>query len=518
MLDKLIEQAISFQEAGKWSSAQKIYTKILKRDPRHLDANYMLGTLMAEQGRYREAERLLKFALKLNNTSVYIMNNLANVHRVQKKYRESIAIFQNILALKPSMWESHLNIADLFLTLNEDSKAYYHIQQVLQKNPDSIDAKIALHRYYEKMGDINAADNILHQLLKKNSANCSILSMYAEYAWSSRLRKKDMEKALVHIEKMILLHSHKWIQKQKIGLYYHTGKLYEKCGQYDKAFGQYINANKLADVTYNRTTHLKFIDTSIKKYDAPSPQTANNSVKPPKCIFIVGMPRTGSTLIEGILLSHPIGVQSIGEANTLKEAIFASTKISSMKDIWKVKALPEKILERIRLKYLEQWNRKSNYFVNKNLFSYLFLGAITHIFKDAIIIHMKRNPLDTILSCFATNFEDSELAFSFDLEDLGWYYSQYQKLMNHWSSILGERILTISYEEIAGGNEKNIKDFFNRCGLPYSPEWRDFYKSDRAVKTASYRQVKQPLYSTSIYRSDQFKKHLAPASNYLSVK
>ena len=287
----------------------------------------------------------------------------------------------------------------------------------------------------------------------------------------------------------------------------------EKAGQYDAAFSALMtgNAQKFATLQWNEDVEQEamqaVLDTFTARFINTFTQQGNQHLTP---IFIVGMPRSGSTLVEQILASHP-DVAALGEVPYLGEAIgqVMPNKDSAYYPL-ALPQLPVRALSRIRHLYLNQLPVDRDFVTDKMLSNFYHVGLIKMLFPHAKVIHCVRRPLDTCLSAFALLFNQDNLAFTYDLEAMGNYYLRYRRIMEHWCDVLPDFVFNIGYEDMVLDFDVQVNRLLDFVGLPFHPDCLHFYENKREVRTCSREQVKRPIYSQSIDRATPFFEHLAP--------
>ncbi|MBW2194769.1 MAG: sulfotransferase, partial [Deltaproteobacteria bacterium] len=295
--------------------------------------------------------------------------------------------------------------------------------------------------------------------------------------------------------------------------------------EFDKGFEYWCRANTLkhGDIHFDVASHRDFVARTIKTFSGDffdgKQSWASDSTTP---IFIFGMPRSGTTLIEQILASHSavfgggelqFFVQAEHELPTILEV--ESTYPGCLDGIHPQTARNIGEVYIRRIKKLAESHTRPFRITDKNPYNFLHLGLISLLFPNAGFVHCKRHPLDTCLSIYSNNFTTGNY-FAYDLRDLGLYYSEYRRLMKHWRNVLPVNMFELSYEELIGNKEKIVRKLLAYCDLDWDPKCLEFYRNDRPVFTASNWQVRQPIYSTSCGRWQNYDRFLSPLKELLA--
>ena len=293
----------------------------------------------------------------------------------------------------------------------------------------------------------------------------------------------------------------------------------DRMGRFDEAFSHAVSAHQANRRPYDRRIMRDLVDHAIQ-YFTPAklhdlPRASHGSRRP---IFIVGMPRSGTTLVEQILASHP-DVYGAGELSQIRDAattIAASSpppqEFPDCLDFLSLRSCNE-IADRI-LATLRSLSPSSRYVTDKMPQNFLFLGLISVLFPDAHIVHCKRDPLDTCLSCYMTHFTLGH-EFAQDLADLGDYYRQYNRLMSHWRDELRLPLIEVNYEDVVQDLAGQTRRLLECLDLAWDPRCLEFHKTSRMVATASLHQVRRPLYTRSVGRWRNYASHLADLKSAL---
>ena len=315
------------------------------------------------------------------------------------------------------------------------------------------------------------------------------------------------------------------MSERYMALHFGFGKAYEDIGEYDKAFAHFqIGATlKRAKLKYDEAETFGFFDairqTFSAEFFARRPFEGSPSNVP---IFIIGMPRSGSTLVEQILSSHPqiFGAGEIKEfsrrLNALRSRFPALPKYPQI--AVKMNQAHYKIVTEGYLSTLKGYAPTAAHVTDKLLTNYYFVGMLHVMFPNAKFIHTKRNPVDTCWSAYTKLFKD-DMPHSYDFGELGRYYKKYEELMAHWDEVLPPGLIkTIVYEEVVDNVETCARELLEFLNLPWDPACLSFHESDRPVKTASVTQVRKPVYRTSIEKWRRYGERMQPLVDALGYQ
>ena len=463
------------QSLRKTEIARNYYQRTIRVDPGNSNAHFWLGTLLFNQGQVEEAEACYRKALELDGQNV----------------------------------QAYRDLGYLQLSLNRPEQAREQFQSALAIQPRNLDVIAALARLEDQLGNIQTAYDLVNPFIERNIMHVDIGIVYAGIC---RYFKRCRE-AIDYLERILSEVGDQYPAREK--LFFALAKLYDRIGEYDRAFSYLEQGNLRKPDLYNRVEDAACMDELIRtcdwNYFVSAPRSTNSTEQP---LFIVGMPRSGTTLIEQILASHP-EVHGLGEVSVfpaiiqnLQSYLGAGTAYPG-----NLRNLTPAILDSMAETYLDGVGRLGPIdtlrFTDKTLVNFLYVGLILQIFPKARIIHCVRDPRDTCLSIFFQNFDDSHY-YASRLENLGDYYSQYRRVMNHWSSLLGDSILEIKYEDLVQDQESKSRELIEFVGLEWDECVLRFYESKRSVVTASYDQVRQKIYTGSTSRWKNYEKYLAP--------
>ena len=310
-------------------------------------------------------------------------------------------------------------------------------------------------------------------------------------------------------------------------LHFAAGKYLDDTAEYDRAFKHYESANGLAARSFSVAKNRQlFQDLVYFQPDLQSIEARGGSVgDQPMPIFVVGMPRSGTSLVEQILASHSrvFGAGELNDLATVSLQLAQTLRAHAPAGVRRDESsrLVQVAVDRARARYLRalrdrDYGEGTQWIVDKHPLNFRFLGLLRTMIPGVKIVHVSRHPLDTCLSCFFQNFTKGQ-DYSFNLMDLGQYYLDYQRLMNHWSAMPGLHIHTVTYESLLASPQSVIESLLAFCELPFEPACLRFYDTIRPVSTASFNQVRQPIYQTSKARWRHYAQHLSPLARILDL-
>jgi len=547
MIATLCQQARQFELAGNEVQAEQIYREILEKEPNNAQIWHSLGLLAYGVNKLDAAYAYIGQALKLNSQVTLYHRNLGEIARRLGRLDQAILSGKAACTLSPDDLDAHYNLGLAYADSKEYAKAIFHYRKAIKINPKHglswNNLGSALERWGDKSQALSAyekavAINALHAEAQNNQG-----AIYSEVGRLEEARQSfshaiaaspDFVEAHYnlsslkvytindpHLGMLEALHANRSHLNAHARIRYNFafGKALDDIGNYEQAFAAYEEGNRIqhALLPCNERRADQLIDAIISTFSAEFfankiDQRASKS-KTTTPIFIVGMPRSGTTLLEQILSSHA-SVFGAGELTVLNEVISQITKASSEKLFTEsLPKLSKAKLQKIGTDYLHQvesLSAKSAYITDKMPANFFYLGLIYLALPDAKIIHAMRDPMDSCFSCFSRLFNDT-MEFAYDQETLGRYYQRYMRLMKHWHQVLPQgTILDLSYEKMVADTEYQSRRLLNFVGLPWDPVCLEFYKNDRLVKTASIAQVRQPIYMTSLARWKHFARHLRP--------
>jgi tetratricopeptide (TPR) repeat protein len=527
----------------KYDEALIAYREALKLRPAYVDALNNMGTALRDMGRGDEAEVTYRHALALKPDHPGVLNNLALVHKEREQLADASALLTRSLLVDPSnattltylalvrLEQKQVADADIAVTraltlAPEDSEALNAMGLVRFEQQNSDAALVHFRRAIALKPDLADAHNNIGNVLKENGQIAAACEAY------ERAIKLDPRQTAYYVN---LADSRKFTegdahlaamedQARKAGSLTSTGrsrlnfalaKAYDDLGRYDEAFAcmREGNALKRKALNYGEARTLESLDRIRATFDREllAKTGGFRSLLP---VFVVGMPRSGTTLVEQILASHPAvhGAGELSDFNWLVDQL-PGTSGNAFRYPEDAAALTADQLHALGKAYVERQRRRApsaERVTDKMPANFLFLGLIHLALPDACIIHVVRDPRDTCLSCYSKLFA-AEQDFTYDLGELGRYYRKYAELMAHWRNVLpAGRVLDVRYEDVVADLEGQSRRILSHCGLPWDDRGLAFHETERPIRTASATQVRQPIYGRSVGRWRRYEEFLEP--------
>jgi len=496
----------AWRRLGKRQEAEASYRSSTALNPKHALAWFNLANLLAENGREPEAEKAFRSAISAKPDFAEAYLNLGNILRNQNRHDEALASLQQLVKIVPKYDLAHNNLGNLYRDADrlEDAEASY--RRATELNPGYALAWLNLGTVLNHLG--RKADSVTALKRAIDAA-----PRYGEpYMQLASTMKVPLDAPVV--ESMRFYFQEPSVsERDKMHLAFALGRVFDDNGQSEKAIRYFMEGNRLkrATLNFNIATEQATIERIrarfTKEFIANAPRSRVSDATP---VFIVGMMRSGSTLMEQILSSHP-DVAGADELQWMPEIAYGHTSPTGLRFPDWVSTVTADELTSLGQNYIDRLRRRfgpgPRLITDKLPGNFLFLGLIHLILPNARIIHMVRDPYDTCFSIYTTLFANLH-HYAYDLRELGQFYRLYADLMKHWDQVLPGKIYHQRYEELVGNPEASVRKVLDFCGLPFDQKCLEFYKTDRRVKTASSQQVREQLHSRSIGRWRSYEKHL----------
>jgi tetratricopeptide (TPR) repeat protein len=492
-----------------------------------------LGLALAARGRFAEATASFRQALQLDGHFIEARHNLGNVLRDMGEPREALACYREAVALDPQRAESHCYLGNELYEAGQLAESVASFRCALTLRPEYPLALLGLAAALRRQGSATEAQACVRTALALEQESAAALTLLAdlhtdrgEFTEAQRLYERalagnpDFAPALCGIaaQRRMTSADTAWLRgatgllakrlplAHTIDLHYALGKYHNDLGQYDEAFSHYREANELGKrcaAPYEAPKLAQHVDAAVAGFNRTflrQPHAGASDSELP--VFVIGMPRSGTSLTEQILASHA-EVFGAGEIEFWGEVLPAFMDLRADGE--------PAALARMARRYLERLSTRSGAarrVVDKMPANFLYAGLIHTAFPRARIIHMQRDPLDTCLSIYFQNFTAMR-PFTSDLESLAHYYGEYLRITDHWRAVLPpETLLEVPYEALIESQEHWTRRMLDFIGLPWDPKCLEFHRTERVVITASRWQVRQKITSGSIGRWRHYEKHL----------
>lgn len=538
IVSKNITPQQALAEAERLFSAQslpqseELCWRILKAQPTYHPAYFQLALIAVQVGKSAVAIDLVERALQFAPADSVYHRTLCELYRRVGRLDTALSHGAQAVTLAPKDAESHYNYGLALAENQQYDLAIKHYRKVLQLNPRHIYAFNNLGSACEKSGDIYAAEEAYKNAVRVNPKNAEAYNnlgalfsangdlenartcfdkaieiapaFVSAHCNISTIKKYKSEDPHIAMLEQLKTYINNVPVEEQIKYWFAYGKACNDTKRYSDSFESYQRGNLLKRSTYKYDESImqKNIEDIIQRFDSKLLKKSSY-FEDPTPVFIVGMPRSGTTLIEQIISSHS-AVYGAGELKDLGEIICAEANLhpeSSYID-WLQLASTDDLLK-VAQRYvtrLREHDKKAILITDKMPGNFFFVGLIHMVFPKAKIIHCMRNPMDTCLSNYMILFKET-LPFAYDLKELGSYYRMYDRLMKHWQSIMpADAMIEVSYEEVVNDLEGQARRIIEYCGLSWEVHCLEFYKNQRLVKTASVSQVRQPLYNSSVER------------------
>lgn len=549
----------ALQCLGQMDAAITEYKAAIKLEPNFTQAYYFLGNIYQIMNDFEPAAESFRKAVQLQPDFFEALNNLGAVLVDLHRPIEAKQVLDKAISIDPNSLQLLCNIANFYLLESGLEKSIYYINKALSIDPNFVDAlklsgKVnyqlpnydqALHDY-KKAYELSKEHELLGyiaQILERRSefeeANAMIKPLidegnrdYAVIMTYSALGRKYgyQEHAIELIEEVIKTQT--LDNASLLNLHSELGKQYDSLENYKNAFYNYNQANLLEQElnlqveSLNKTRDLNntnehdvdgWFNDYPKEFWDNIPVSDNTSERP---IFVIGMFRSGTTLCEQILASHPdiFGAGELTDIHTISVNLNKNKDFHDQSPASLVNATKDQFNKAAEkyLATLESHSTDALRVVNKMPANFFHVGLISKLFPNAKFVHMIREPKDVCTSMFFQRF-GSQMNFATDLELLANYHLAYQKMMKYWDSVLDINIHHVVYEDLLDNQEEITREMIEYCGLEWNEKCLSFYKSKRDVNTPSYDQVRKPLYKKSVARWKHYEEQLKPLIDKLAV-
>ena len=500
-LKKEIQSVVDIYKSGNLQKAEDLTKNLIKNNPKIVFLYNLLGLILVDQQKNDEAMKFYEEGIKIDPNFSRIYNNIGFLlfkEKTKENIKKAEFFYKKAISLDKNLPEAHNNLGSLYDFTDKFEDAIECYKNAIKINPNFSYAHHNLGTTYVSLGNFNEAKIHFNESIKLNP------NFIDTHQSLSRITKytKDNEhfKQLKKIYENININDND--KKTTIG--FALGKAYEDINDFKKAFFHYNEANTIKRKKINfsfKSENDKFNDIKNTYSKKIFSKYINAGYKNSTPIFIVGMPRSGTTLVEQILSSHSkvFGADELEFIPNFLEKNFGNS--SPRLFLEEIVDFDKNNLKKTGEEYIKKINNISNNAKNvtdKLPINFLHIGYIKLILPDSKIIHCSRNPKDNCLSIFKNFFRGQKLTFAYDFNEIIQYYNLYKDLMNHWYNLLPDFIFEVKYENLIKNTKTEIKNLLDYCNLKWEESCLDFHKNKRPIKTASDYQARSKIYSKSI--------------------
>jgi tetratricopeptide (TPR) repeat protein len=517
---------------GKLLKAEQICRHFLQNNKRHIDGMCLLAEIGLELKIYDDAEFLLASALELSPDHVYARSQYVNLLIRLGKYKAAEVEVDKLLVGQPDNLSFKVAKANALTGLGKIEQAISLFEQAIEETSSQTTVNNRqLAGFYLQLGHALKTKGDITKAVAAYQKAYQISPSFGDAFWSlantKTYRFSDKE-----IEKMQSQQANKDLALvDKVQLHFATGKAFEDRQEYQQAFQAYQQGNTL------QHDHNGFDINKIEQQIAEQISHCTRELfevrghlglDSPDPIFIVGLPRAGSTLLEQILASHSAvdGTMELHNILGLAARLRGQSNNQNNDPSNKEGQYPKNLsainpdyFKRFGQQFIDEtqvYREQAPLFIDKMPNNFLHIGLIRLILPNAKIIDARRSPMACCFSGFKQLFAEGQ-DFSYNLEDIGRYYQAYLKLMAHWDKVLPGYVLTVNHEDVVDDLEKQVRRMLDFCGLEFEQSCVDFHKTQRNIKTPSSEQVRQPIYKSATEQWRHFEQYLAPLKEIVNI-
>jgi len=503
-----LAEAARLHRSGKVEEAERLYRRVLKDNPKNVTALRLLGVIAMQSGHPENAEELLSKAVRLAPDFTGAIIDLGRLHQDQHRLAEAIECFEKAVETDPRSSQARYLLAAALAPAGRTAEAATSYRRAIEFKPAHAGAWLGLGHTLKTLGRQPEAIEAYRECIRLKPANGE--------SWWSLANLKTYPLADEDIQAMeSALETPDLNEQSEVNFLFALAKAWEDREDYDRAWHYYDKGNRRQRMRENYDpVQTEVNNDAIVEVFTEEFLAVNGGIgcDDPAPIFIVGLPRSGSTLIEQILASHS-QVEGTAELPYLGRVATSLTRnradgVNYPQAVRELKgpnfeALGRRYLEHASLHRVEGLSR----FIDKMPNNFPNVGFAQLILPRAKIIDARRHPMDSCLSCYRQLFARGQ-TFTYDLTEIGEYFLQYQRMMDHWHAVLPGRVLTVQYEELVTDFDNQVRRLLDYCELPWEDACLNFHETDRPVRTASSEQVRQPIYQGAVGFWHRYEEHL----------
>ncbi len=532
----------ALKEMGRLNEAEQAYQAALQLKPDYVDVQLELAGIFLLQGKTEEAENILLEVLKTQPHSATALEGMAEICQLRRDLQQAIEYYQRALEVEPKRASALNRLGFVLHAQGRLDDAIIQYRKALEIDPRFSDCLNNLGSTLMTAGRLEEAKNTFEKALKFSPENVGLIVNIATISE----RQNEHEKAYKILEPLLkkgikapglgisfaaicskvdrcgeaaeyleaLLNEQTLPKTRQEYVHFALGKLYDKLGHYDEAFNHFKSSNELRPDTFSETEHAATMDAVTRTFDwnflSSAPRASIETNRP---VFILGMPRSGTSLTEQILARHD-QVFGTGELLDIGDHAARLGKLLGPTPGFpdSLRKISQTLLDdtaRTYLEHLQEFSADALYVTDKMPQNFVHLGLINLLFPDAKVIHCMRDPRDTCLSIYFQHFNEAH-TYAARLENIAAYYLVYHRMMKHWKTVLNIPVLEVRYEDLVTKQEETSRKLIEFVGLEWDDKCLDFHKAERYVPTSSYEQVREKIYTRSMARWKHYENHIEP--------
>ncbi len=460
---------LSYLKLGYLEEAKNLYIKMIKINPVAVSFRNNYANVLKSLQKNEDAEKILKNIIKKYPNYINAINNLANLNKDMKKYEEAIKLFKTALKIQPENTIILYNIALCYRSIRKFDEVLKYAMIINKTNPQ-----------------FTLADRIISEIQDYKDENSEHLEIMKKKILGNQLNETD-----------------------QIPLFFAMGKAYEDLKNFKLSFENYKKANllKRKNISYNFNQELDEFNFIKKEFENFKESNYSNNFSSKKIIFICGMPRSGTSLVEQIVSAHP-EVTSLGETDLIykilsKKINFKSEKITNFLSNYDFKS--NSIFHEY-LNFIDKFNFSEQVFTDKSLLNFKFVGYIKTFFPNSKIIYLNRDFNNNFLSIFKNDLQGPQLNWSYDTKEIINFYKLFEDYIKFWNEVFPGYLHEVNYNELVKNPKEISKKIINYCELEWSEDCLKYYKKNKSsIDTASANQANRPVYKSSLNKFENFK-------------
>ncbi len=480
---------------------------LLRDNPKRPDVHNILGVIYKQQNKRGPALQHLEFAARAEPQNPIYLNNVGRLYLDAYAIELALPFLHNALLVNPKQTETLLAIGEYYRDVGKAALALPYLERARKLSPDDNRIKMGIAESLDVFGQPDEANVLYEELRQTKDYGASAL-----YRLAMNLSSERQGPVAAEAERLIAEGAS---GKEANLLHTALGFIHEKAGRFPMAFKHFDEANRAVKIEYSVASFRDWVDGMIAAFTPDFLRTFAQAGNPSELpVLVVGMPRSGTTLTEQVIASHgqTAGAGELVRVNLLAKVMKYGVRWPAKEFAAALRSMPSQGIRDVAddyIRLLKFHGPKAQRVVDKLPHNFTNLGVVALLWPKARIIHCKRNPVDTCWSCFQNPLNDSH-PYSRDLTYLGEYYREYARLMDHWKQLMPGQIYELNYEKFTADFEAEARALIDFVGLPWDEACLNFHETGATVQTLSRRQVRNPIYKSSVERWRRYEQELQP--------